>query len=1257
MINKSKMKVSVFILGLMLAVGQGFAADCAANYVPPENTVWDGSTKTQPCTIGGFYIIDNAAKLAWYGANYNSGNAKLTADIDLGGKLWTPIAAGQGNAKYSKTFDGNGHVIKNMYINGTELAQKDKNYAQNLGFIGTLGNADSKKPGGKVKNLIFENVDIQASTNAGDILGRTDSQISVGVVVGWMAENDSNVVDNCIAASGTIRTTGTGQGVGGIVGNAKKGIISNCMSLVEIHTSGADAYIGGIIGITKTDVTVSSCVYAGPGLVNTGTNGLTGGVVGNVYTGTITTENNYFEGGGSAGVGGSICTQNCNKPPLDSASFKKANTNAQKVDETNANNVACALNGTNSDGTCKEEPYSVGLTGLSLNGYGADGYKIVFKANGGLFANGKNTANKFLQAGMTITADEVVSPSRENYSFAGWALTSDAAEVAENLGMVTGKDTIYAVWNPIYTITFNVAPGTFPSEGNPQTKIKQVVKGDVITVEGLGALPTARCKTYASENECKTWSYFTGWALTEGGGESDTVSLDTVIAEQGKILYAVWTDVETYTVTYNANHHGRTTVDYVRVGDGESVEEPDEPIADDGYEFVGWFTDEDGNNSYSFSAEIHANIILYAKWELKHFDITYVMNKVGSKGENPDKYTIDTAFVLKAPADVEGYVFEGWFYDASFTNKATQVIQGTTGDKTFYAKWSKKQYRIMYLADNSSQGAITDQFKEYGTPLTLESAGYFNRKGYAQTGWATVANGEKVYEFGANYEENAALTLYPSWSDPIVYTITYVCDGCINDPANKFEYTIETSTFSVKFKNLTPPDGYEMVGWYSATDYKNKVEQIKKGSFGDTTLYAKLNKIYKITYVGTDKPNSAMTYTVDKSVTLNTPADSAGYTFGGWFTNANFEGDAVTGIAKGSEGDTTFYAKWVPVPYTITYNIDGEPVELTPNTYTAASATELATPTRDGYEFDGWYSNVEYSGDKVTSIAAGSIGDTVFYAKWNKVYPFLVNGIGAIKFYEDENGNLTAEIDGEYTGEDEYSLDEEITVNSVVLNRSFVPYVPVTLTLPFDIAVENVENAKFYVFGGISVGENGKKAVEANRVKEGTLAANTPYMVVPTGTSILFNGSVTFRETVDPVTTVGTWQFCGTYSYKTVAAENVNSVYGISGSADGDIPQGSFVKFMAGSWFVPMRAYLLNTEVSNRRLARAYSAASVNNSRFEIIWNEGDEESVEEQTTSVRKPVVSSKVVNMRRVYDLKGRQVNGKTKVKGAYYNKKVVK
>jgi hypothetical protein len=250
----------VLIAGLVLA-SQGFAANCAANYEPPENTVWDGTSTEEPCTIDGYYIIDNAKKLAWYakGAdkdwNFDKGNAKLTADIDLGGKLWVPIAAGKGTPSFGKIFDGNDHVIKNLYINGSGLASIKKEYSQNLGFIGVLG-------GGTVKNLIFENVDIQAVTNAGDVTGNTESQISVGPVVGWMNENASNKIESCVVASGTIRTTGTGQGVGGIVGNAKKGTISHCMSLVEIYTSGADAYIGGVIGITKADVTVSSCVYA-----------------------------------------------------------------------------------------------------------------------------------------------------------------------------------------------------------------------------------------------------------------------------------------------------------------------------------------------------------------------------------------------------------------------------------------------------------------------------------------------------------------------------------------------------------------------------------------------------------------------------------------------------------------------------------------------------------------------------------------------------------------------------------------------------------------------------------------------------------------------------------------------------------------------------------------------------------------------------------------------------------------------------------
>ena len=907
--RKNAKLYSFLFVACLLGLGQAFAA-------------WDGTSKTQPAKEGDYYIINTEAELAWYGANYNSGNAKLTADLDLGGHLWIPMAAGKGDKYYGKIFDGQNHIIKNLYINGDELAAINKEYAQNLGFVGVLGD-------GKVLNLILENVDIQATTNAGTIISNQDNQISVGAVVGWMSDKGTNVVDNCMT-SGIIKTTGNSQGVGGIVGNAKKGTISNCMSLVEIQTSGSKAYIGGIIGITKTDVTVSSCIYAGPGLINTGSDGAVGGIAGNVWSGTISTENDFYEGtnyyqGEEIGGVGKFC--------------KGCDTTDQtvQVDDINSDVVICALNGIDSTtGACKNEPWSIGETGLSLNGYGIDGYKIVFDANGGAFANGKADKDKFLEAGMAITADEVGVPSRENHNFVGWAMTRDATAPVADLGTVSHTDTIFAVWAPVYTVTFNVAPGVFP-ETNESEKTKQVASGEVITVEGLGSLPSARCKEYASDGECDTWSYFTGWALTEGAHESDSVSLDTVAASDELVLYAVWTDVETYTVTYNANQHGRTTVDYVRVGAGDTVTAPTDPIADSGYKFVGWFMDADGVDSYQFAAQIHESIILYAKWALDTFTVTYEMNGVSNAGENPVFYTIETpTFALAAPADSDGYVFEGWFYDAAFTNKATQVIQGTTGDKTFYAKWSKKTYRVMYLADNNSYGSISDQFFEHGSSITLESAGIFRRAGYEQTGWSTTMGGAKEFDFGESITVVAPVTLYPTWS-LVTYTITYVCDGCVNDPKNPTTYTYNDQK-GIRFAKA--PDGYSFAGWFKEPDYTTQVTQIKKNSYGDITLYGKQLVLYKITYVGTEQARNDTLYTVESVITFRDPAPREGYTFAGWYDNPDFEGEAVTEIPLGSSGDKTFYAKWDPeAPVVTQYG------GITVTTYSDGTASAVISDT------------------------------------------------------------------------------------------------------------------------------------------------------------------------------------------------------------------------------------------------------------------------------------------------------------------------
>ena len=69
---------------------------------------------------------------------------------------------------------------------------------------------------------------------------------------------------------------------------------------------------------------------------------------------------------------------------------------------------------------------------------------------------------------------------------------------------------------------------------------------------------------------------------------------------------------------------------------------------------------------------------------------------------------------------------------------------------------------------------------------------------------------------------------------------------------------------------------------------------------------------YTITYVlnGGTVTGAPDTYNGKVKITLPTP-ERDGYSFGGWYENAQFSGSAVVSIAKGSTGDKTFYAKWI----------------------------------------------------------------------------------------------------------------------------------------------------------------------------------------------------------------------------------------------------------------------------------------------------------------------------------------------------------
>lgn len=743
---------SFALLFFLVGMSQSFAA-------------WDGTAKAKPSkeTIGNaeYFLIETEANLAWFrdSVNTNYGtikiNAMLMSNLDMGHKLFVPIAAGSDSTRFGGIFDGNGFTISNLYFNSEELGEipnefcpskKPKCNAQNVGFIGALGG------GGVVKNLNLENVDILASTNRGES-GAESNPVSVGPVVAFQKENAT--VEGCFV-TGNILTSGMGNGIGGLVGNAWSGKITNSLSTVSVRVSGDDSYVGGIVGLVRKSgtVTVEACAYDGNIIINSG-NGTAGGIVGSLEQGNLSVSRTYY--------GTRINVEDGVGKQADDANYDGTITGKRNL---NADAVVCDLNGgqwVEADASCsKDGLWSVGVSHIALHGVSVDAngdvvYEILFDANEGVFASGaKNT--KFLKAGDLITADEISTPVHGDTVFGGWALTADAAEPTENFGTVSGSKTIFAYWKTMYEITFDATDnGAFVYDEQTKSTIKKklVAAGETIDVDGIG-IPEY-------DDDGGPAYFFAGWRESVGD-EQPLSNLGT--ASGPATFYALWVEAPTYVVTFNTRGFG-TTVAYVQENaqNDQTVASPENPVAE-GREFVGWFESEDADESFDFTTPIRGNLELYAKWTPVDYDITYELDGGNNNSGNPDSYNIESADIkLKIPTK-KGFSFDGWYYDASFTNTATQISKGSSGAKKFYAKWTPQLFTITYMAGSYGAEVVPAEYKAYGDTITLRGAVY-TRAGYIQKGWAKTNGGKKYFELDAKYGANASLELYPYWeADP-----------------------------------------------------------------------------------------------------------------------------------------------------------------------------------------------------------------------------------------------------------------------------------------------------------------------------------------------------------------------------------------------------------------------------------------------------------------------------------------------------------
>ena len=312
---------------------------------------------------------------------------------------------------------------------------------------------------------------------------------------------------------------------------------------------------------------------------------------------------------------------------------------------------------------------------------------------------------------------------------------------------------------------------------------------------------------------------------------------------------------------------------------------------------------------------IEDNNLVVEDSKTKQYTISYVLNGGTNNLKNPSSYTKSSTITLKNPTR-KGYNFDGWYSDSKFKNKVTSIKKGSTGDKTFYAKWTPIKYSIIYTRNGVASGSTIDQTNlKYGVTYTLRSNGY-KKTGYTFVGWNTKADGtgksftnkEKVKNLKTT--DKSSITLYAQWKKK-TYTIKYELNGGKNNKNNPSKYTVTTS--SITLKNPTKK-GYTFGGWYSDSKFKTKVTSIKKGTTGNKTLYAKWTKTkYTITYKlngGTNNSLNKTSYTITTNELELYDPTKKGYILYGWFLDSSFT-KPIFSIPKGSTGNKILYAKWV----------------------------------------------------------------------------------------------------------------------------------------------------------------------------------------------------------------------------------------------------------------------------------------------------------------------------------------------------------
>lgn len=357
----------------------------------------------------------------------------------------------------------------------------------------------------------------------------------------------------------------------------------------------------------------------------------------------------------------------------------------------------------------------------------------------GLYSGGVDNSGSFIMSGGTIKA----SISTQYASSGGVRNDNQFTMTGGTIGDPTNLNDASSVYNTssqrvilticdnakIYTNVTNV--GILNADGG---KITGTMTNDT-NEYGSGTITGSEGAAGSTEFQGKVTNTgtirkgtFTNEVINESSGTINGGTFTgTITNNDGTVLdgdFSVATTLSgTLVITFDPNNGDQPSTQKVNWSkDGAALTAPDPVPTKEGHSIEGWYYDNNGTETkWNFDTDtVKCTMTLKAKWELSTYSVTLQTDGgTIASGKEVTGYTYGTGAVLPTTNDItrEGYRFDGWYADSSFSSSPiTEISAIETGNKTFYAKWTRNTTPII---SGNTINYIVEHYKTDGSGYTL----------------------------------------------------------------------------------------------------------------------------------------------------------------------------------------------------------------------------------------------------------------------------------------------------------------------------------------------------------------------------------------------------------------------------------------------------------------------------------------------------------------------------------------------------------